>query len=131
MTAAATAVAAASVGALVKSTLDPNVSNKWIFYTASEFQGLVWVQAHSPNTPTWVGPDDRLQAAYEITIGGLSHSDVWDMDEPDPETRSFLISGPIREQMGRLEETLPALGSTNVVYDNGDVQLYRSRQPTT
>jgi hypothetical protein len=131
LTSAAIAVAAASVGALVKSTLDPNVSNKWIFYTASEFEGLVWVQVHLPNTPTWIGPDDRLQAAYEITIGGLSHSDVWDMDEPDRGTASFLISGEIREQITRLDETLPDLEATNIVYDNGDVQLYRLRQPAT
>lgn len=128
-TVAAVVVAAASVGGLVKSTLDPTVSNKWIFYTGPEMDGLVWMQANWPTSSAWVGPDDRLLAAYEMTIGGLSHSDIWDLDEPDPGTRFFLVSEPIREQSSRLDEDVPGVVSSNIVYDNGDVQIYRTRPP--
>ena len=124
---AAVVVAGASVGALVKSTLDPTVSNKWIFYTAPELEGIVWVTSRWPGMRLWVGPDDRLIAAYEMVVGGLSHADVWDLQDPEPDTQFFMVSEAIREQSQRVDEPIPALASTNLVYDNGEVQVDRVR----
>ncbi|TMQ68885.1 MAG: hypothetical protein E6K80_13505 [Candidatus Eisenbacteria bacterium] len=124
---AAVVVAGASVGALVKSTLDPTVSNKWIFYTAPELEGIVWVTSRWPGMRLWVGPDDRLIAAYEMVVGGLSHADVWDLQDPEPDTQFFMVSEAIREQSQRVDEAMPPLASTNLVYDNGEVQVDRLR----
>ena len=123
-------VAGASVGALLKSTLDPSVSNMWIFYTAPEVEGVVWVTSRWPGMRLWVGPDGRLTAAYEMVVGGLSHADVWDVAEPEPDTPFFMVSDVIREQSQRLDEPMPALASTDLVYDNGDVQINRVRPGT-
>lgn len=124
---AAIVVAGASIGALVKSTLDPTFSNAWIFYTAPEVEGLIWVTSRWPGSRLWVGPDARLPNAYEMVVGGLSHSDVWDIEEPERDTPFFMVSDAIREQSQRLEATMPVVDSTNLVYDNGEVQVYRAR----
>jgi hypothetical protein len=127
---AAVVVAGASVGALVKSTLDPRVSNGWIFYTAPELEGILWVTSRWPGMRLWVGPDGRLTAAYEMVVGGLSHADVWDVEEPEPDTPLFMVSDVIRAQSKRLDQPIPVLDSTNLVYDNGEVQINRVR-PTS
>jgi hypothetical protein len=121
-------VAAASVGALVKSTLDPTFSNGWIFYTAPEVEGLIWVTSTWPGMRVWVGPDPRLTTAYEMVVGGLSHTDVWDIEELDSDTPLFMVSDVIREQSQRLDSPIPTVASTNLLYDNGEVQVYRVRE---
>ncbi|MEO8272959.1 MAG: hypothetical protein ABI620_02680, partial [Chloroflexota bacterium] len=121
----ALAVTGATVTALLKSTLDPDVSNKWIFYTQPELEGEIWMSTSLPGQRTWVGPDDRLLAAYEMAVGGLSHADVWDLDAPDPGTSYYLRSDVVVEQSERLGQALPDLTGTGVVYDNGAVQIHR------
>jgi len=75
----------------------------------------------------WVGPDPRLTSAYEMVVGGLSHTDVWDIEEPDSDTPLFMVSDVIREQSQRLDSPIPTVASTNLLYDNGEVQVYRVR----
>jgi hypothetical protein len=120
-------LAVAAVAALVKATNEPAVSNRWTFYTASELQGLRWADSHQRSTDTWVGPDERLAAAYEVAVGDPTGANGWDIYDPKPGTQSFLVSNVIHLQGARLGSTLPPLGSKDVIYDNGDVQLYRSR----
>jgi len=119
------AVMGATATALVKSTLDPDVSNKWIFYTRPEIEGAIWMSTSLPGQRTWVGPDDRLLAAYEMVVGGLSHADVWDLDAPDPGTSYYLLSDVVTKQSERLGQAMPDLTGTGIVYDNGAVQIHR------
>jgi hypothetical protein len=126
---AVAAVAAAAVCAFLKSTLDPELSNKWLFYTAAEVQGLRWADDHQRSTTTWVGPDDRLAAAYQMEVGDPAGANRWDTYDLKPGTQSFLVSDPIRLQSARLGKVMPPLGSADVVYDNGQVQLYHSPPP--
>ncbi len=125
------AIALATVGALIKSTLDPAVSHKWMFYTTAEIQGLRWADAHGLSKDTWVGPDERLAAAYLMLVGYPVGTDHLATLDPTPDISSFLVSDAIRLQSARLGMTFPQLGSRNLLYDNGDAQLYRQRPAAT
>jgi len=126
--AAAVVVASATVLALAKTTLEPAASNKWMFYTAPELQGLLWADDHQRATDTWVGPDDRLPAAYLLFYGNPAGKNAWvTTAESSVDIDSFLVSTPILVQAARLEIALPSFASMNVVYDNGDVRLLRPR----
>jgi len=124
--ATAVVVAAATILALAKTTLEPAVSNKWMFYTAPELQSLVWADGHQRDAATWVGPDDRLPAAYLLYFGNPAATNAWvTAFESSADVDSFLVSAPILLQSDRLEIALPSLDAMNVVYDNGDVRLLR------
>jgi hypothetical protein len=126
---AVVALAGATVLAFLKSTLEPELGNKWLFYTSAEVQGLRWADDHQRDTNTWVGPDDRLAAAYQMEVGDPTGTNRWVAFDPSPDTESFLVSEPIRLQSARLGKPMPALGGANVIYDNGQVQLYRLPSP--
>jgi hypothetical protein len=126
--AATVLVAAATILALAKSTLEPAVSNKWMFYTAPELQGLRWADNNQRDTDTWVGPDDRLPAAYLLLDGDPAVGNAWvTAAEPGPDVDSFLTSPAILVQSARLEVAMPSTASMEVVYDNGQVQLLHRR----
>ena len=124
-TAATGAFAAVAVLAILKMTLDPAVSNKWLFYLPEELQGLRWADSHQRGTDTWIGPDNRLSSAFGLVDGLLRDGNRWDEAEPEPGTQTFVVSDVVRLQAAKLGTTMPALGSLNIVYDNGDLQLYR------
>lgn len=126
---AVAAIAGAAACAFLKSTLEPELSNKWLFYTSAEVQGLRWADDHQRNTQTWVGPDDRLVAAYQMEVGDPTGANHWEAYDPKPGIQSFIVSDPIRLQSDRLGKEMPPLGTANVVYDNGQVQLYRLPSP--
>ena len=56
-------VAFAAGATYLKATLDPLASNRWLFYTDAEVQGLLWADANQRGSLTWIGDDDRLSAA--------------------------------------------------------------------
>ncbi len=126
-TVAVATVSLAVVSALLKITLDPVVSNKWFFYSPDELQGMQWADASQTGTDIWVGPDDRLTSAFELVVGNRNLSNQWDIAAVGLATRSFLVSDVIRLNSARLGATMPPLGSRNLVYDNGEAQVYRDR----
>ncbi len=117
----------AAVAALMKSTLEPALSNKWLFYSTAEIEGLRWADAHQQSTRTWVGPDERLDSAYQLEVGLPTGTNVWATYDPPSDISSLLVSAAILRQSARLGVTVPELDSRNVVYDNGEAQLYRQR----
>ncbi len=119
------AFAIATIGALTKSTLDPAVSNRWMFYTTAEIQGLRWAVDHQRSGDTWVGPDERLSSAYLMEVGYPIGTNLLATLEPTSDIQSLVVSDAIRLQSSRLGITLPDLGSRNLLYDNGEAQLYR------
>ena len=102
-------------------------SNRWLFYTDAEVQGLVWADANQRGSLTWIGDDDRLAGAWEMVVGNVHAGNGWDVGAPSATTRTFLVSEPMRFQFQRLGLTLPPLARANVVYDNGSVTVTRTR----
>ena len=119
------ALAALAVAATLKASNEPVVSNKWTFYSPAEITGLAWADANLASTPTWIGPDERLGAAYLTELGVPAHGDRWTHDELDPSVRAFVVSDIVRLQASRMGVTLPALAVQDRVYDNGETQIYR------
>jgi len=115
------------VAALFKATNEPLVGNNWTFYTGPELAALEWADANQRATFTWVGPDERLSAAYGVAAGVTENMNRWAFRAPEPIVRAFLISDGVRTQSARLGLPLPAVDPHNRVYDNGSVQLYRTR----
>ncbi|MHB1417625.1 MAG: hypothetical protein ACYC1C_20445, partial [Chloroflexota bacterium] len=58
-----------------------------------------------------------------------NHND-WDGEIPGAGTSTFLLTDIIRLQSARLGVSLPPIAGTNLIYDNGDSQLYRERPLT-
>jgi hypothetical protein len=116
--------------ALLKTTNEPSLSNKWTFYTPAELRALEWADQHHRDAAIWVGLDERLVAAFELTVGDSTHNNKWNIYAPQEATRSFLISDVVRLQSARLHQPLPAVAEANRVYDNGTVPMYRSRAQT-
>jgi hypothetical protein len=119
-------VAFGAVATYMKATLDPVASNRWLFYTDAEVQGLAWADANQRGL-TWIGDDDRLPAAWAMVVGNIRPGNGWDTGAPSATTRTFLVSEPMRLQFQRLGLTLPLPAEANVVYDNGSVTVARER----
>ncbi len=120
-------VAFAAGTTYLKATLDPFASNRWLFYTDAEVQGLHWADANQRGSLTWIGDDDRLAGAWAMVAGSVSAGNGWDVGAPSATTRTFLVSEPMTFQFQRLGLTLPSLANASVVYDNGSVTVSRTR----
>lgn len=112
----------------LKTTLDPLVSNNWLFYTANEKQALKFFWTHNRQTTLWTGPDDRL-AFYanarlvEVnpnrnTIIGYNLTQF---------TQEYLRSPVVVTSSLALHFTMPNYHSNDRVYDNGGSQIYFRR----
>ena len=116
----------AMVVALTKASLDPAFAHKWLFYSRDEVAALQWADTHDPDAAIWIGPDDRVQAAYAMEIGDPTFTYRLLAYEPDPTAiDAVLLSELVLVQSERLGIPLPPLGSRNLLYDNGEVQIYR------
>jgi len=127
---AAAVTCLAAMGAL-KATNEPILSNKWTFYSAPEAQALDWLPRYLPNGAVWTDVDERLREAYLFR---------WPLDEsggsrfalgqPSADVPVIMISSITRERLARLHQLLPDVLHTELIYDNGDVQIYH-RVPRT
>jgi hypothetical protein len=119
------ALTVTTVLALTKATLDPTLSNKWLFYSADEIQALRWADAHQRGVTTWLGPDDRLESAYQLEVGYPTDGNKWRSGEATPDSSTVVISEAITGLAARLGMAIPPVDARNLVYDNGEVQLFR------
>ena len=117
-------LAVTTVLALTKATLDPTLSNKWLFYSDDELQALRWADAHQQGAKTWLGPDDRLASAYELEVGYATGTNKWASGEATTDISTLVISDAIVGLAARVGTAIPPLDSRNLVYDNGEVQLF-------
>jgi hypothetical protein len=114
-----------TVFALTKATLDPTLSNKWLFYSNGEMEALRWADAHQQKAKTWLGPDDRLESAYELEVGYPVAGNDWVSGEATPDVTTVVISDAIVGLAARIDSAIPPLAGRNLVFDDGDTQLYR------
>lgn len=112
---------------LLKASNEPTLSNRWGFYTQAEMLGLRWADDHRQNTAVWIGPDERLAAAYGVIVGRNQSGNQWAQGEVSTTTRAFLISDVVRMQSERFGQPLPPTGAMQLVYDNGTTRFYLPR----
>lgn len=128
---AGTAAVVLAVLSLLKATLDPLVSNRWMHYDAAEIEAIHAWSERERESVLWVGPETRLYDAYymEYNFGPSNLNDL-DVARRNPFTFHTLNSS--LKQANSVAWGFPQstwlLG--NRVYDNGEAQIYH-RSPQT
>lgn len=119
-----------ALGALLKITNEPLLSNQWAFYAEEERHSVQWVGSHVRNNQVWAGRDYRLptvaraygnwgQENIRIDRGGIPVS-----------ARYVLLSEVSQKRADRIGERLPDTRQSLIVYDAGGARLYYSRPQT-
>ena len=121
---------------LVKSTLEPLLSNIGLFFTSPEKSSVGWLNSHMPllsfnsgrGTPgVWAGADFRLGRLWLNDYWGAERQLVPVISDEDEPYSYMLYSPEIRLYSSRLKRLMPDYRSAQKVYDNGDVQIYLKR----
>lgn len=129
--AAGAAAVILAVLSLLKATLDPLVSNRWMHYSAGEIEAIHTWSERERESVLWVGPETRLYDAYymEYNFGPSNLNDL-DVARRNPFTFHTLNSS--LKQANSIAWGFPQstwlLGDQ--VYDNGEAQIYH-RSPQT
>lgn len=110
---------------LLKVTLDPLVSNSWIYYKPGEAQALQFFWGHNRNQVLWTGPDDRLafyaHAAF-VTNPGKNQIIGY---APTPFTQDYLDSPVVKASALALHYPLIHYQTYDLIYDNGGAEIVR------
>ena len=111
----------------LKVTLDPLVSNNWLYYTPNEAEALRFFWTHNHNQILWTGPDDRLAfyAHARLIWGGHGNQIVG--YTPLPFTKDFLASPIVISSDRVLNQPMYDYPQNDRIYDNGGAQIYRTR----
>lgn len=108
-------------------TLDPLVSNSWIFYKADEAQAIRFFWGHNKKQTLWTGPDDRLAYyAYARLIRDPRHNTVIGYT-PTMFTKEFLFSPAVVASDLAQHVREFNYHANNLIYDNGGARIYRVR----
>jgi len=110
---------------IVKVTLDPLLSNEWIFYTPAERQAVGFFLAHAHDQALWTGPDNRLVYMADSLFWKNPGHDLVTGFKPLPFTRDFLWSPEVVADSEAQRFPLPAYQSADLVYDNGGAAIYQ------
>lgn len=120
---------------LLKATLDPMVSNRWLFYHPSEVQAArFWDQQYN-HSLLWMDVEGRLTYAYFTTYpeaypDGTVTDNSFDYGAFRGGGTFALHSAILRETAVAWQATPPYLWLEDRPYDNGEAQIYH-RTPTT
>ena len=50
--------------ALMKNSVEPTVSNKWLLYSETEVTGINWIEENFQATSIWTGVDGRVYSIF-------------------------------------------------------------------
>jgi hypothetical protein len=110
---------------VLKATLDPLVSNEWIYYTPQERQAVAFFLTHARGQGLWAGPDNRLAYMAQSLYPDAPHGNLVEGFRPVALTRDFLWS-PVLVASARAEDApLPVYSTEDRVYDNGGAAVYQ------
>jgi hypothetical protein len=112
------------VASVLKSTNDPLVSNKWIFYGSGEARALRWANAHQPDMFAWADFDERLSSASVLELGDSDSSSAKWTSSTASSVRLTLKSDVITARSERVKRAPPAIAISDRIYDNGSAQLF-------
>lgn len=120
-----TLVSVLMVVGIVKVTLDPLLSNEWIFYTPAERQAVGFFLEHAHRQALWTGPDNRLVYMADSLFWRNRGHDLVTGFKPLPFTRDFLWSPEVVADSEADRFPLPAYAAADLVYDNGGAAIYQ------
>lgn len=122
-----------SILSMIKVTNDPIFSNNWIFSTSPEQYAILWTLEHNANAfdpDMWTGVDIRLNTFVSMYDPEISSENYKVGLAPPIGTRYFIVSDFEQELWKRRSLGLLFLKEDNMIYDNGEVQIYY-RRPIT
>ncbi|MCL5027324.1 MAG: hypothetical protein M1531_12680 [Chloroflexi bacterium] len=123
-------IAVLGVLSVLKSTNEPLLSNKWLFYLPGEVAAIEWAADTLSQRALWSGFDERMATSIGIRYGIDPRKVRLTMSMVDAGVRDFLVSDVIRRQSLRLSMPLPVEGDSLITYDNGQAQI-QHRRPRT
>jgi hypothetical protein len=110
---------------VLKASNEPMLSNKWSFYTKSEYSAVQWVEWHIDHNDIWSGFDERMANLFRLLF--ISDSDTKNFfyrGDFRTTTRYVFYSANDRYRETRLDlEPLP-VEPWDQIYDNGEVQIF-------
>jgi hypothetical protein len=114
-----------AVAAVMKSSNDPLVSNKWSFYDDGEARGIRWANTNLTERFVWGDFDERVRAASIMESPDDLNAPAarWTNAAQQASVRYIFISDVIRARAERVGGQLPAIENTDRVYDNGSTQV--------
>jgi hypothetical protein len=120
-----------AVASMLKATLDPLVSNNWIFYHPAEIEAMRTWAEHSERRTLYIGDEIRLFPAWIMTYHtGLPNDNFVDSGAYDPRTAHAFNSRIKQAQASAWLSPLSPITEQNRVYDNGEAQIFH-RIPQT
>ena len=128
-------VCTAMGAALLKVTNDPIVGNQFLFHSPREQLALDWVDRHIAGREVWVDtwPHqlDVMWFRHGYNWQPANNYRYWTAGDADSEQLSHVLLTDLTVlQAVRSQQPLPSVADRNLVYDNGDAQLYHRRQRT-
>ena len=115
---------------LLKSTNEPWVSNKWDFSTESEDAGIRWMKRYINYGPVWISPDERLRDISIAIDPDSKNYMAYDIFVLSAGTKYVFLSDVNKMLAQRLKLVLPNLDQENIIYSNGNTDIYKFRTET-
>ncbi len=109
---------------LLKATLDPAISNQWLFYRPSEKQAVGYFWTHATDSSLWTGPDNRIPYMWSTWNTGDPYGNSVAGYGLQPSERDWLISPVVVRSAIVQRMPIPNYRSQDQVYDNGTSQIY-------
>jgi hypothetical protein len=120
---------------LLKATLDPMVSNRWLFYHPAEVQAAHFWGSRHRHSILWLDVEGRLRYAYTTTYPeayarGFLTGNTFDFGSHQGGD-GFAVRSPMLERTAvAWGHRAPGLWLEDRTYDNGEAQIYH-RIPRT
>lgn len=110
---------------LLKATLDPVVSNRWIFYRPTEVQAVSFWNERQRSSGLWAGPSYRVINAFRHTHPSAPSNQNEISARLGSEAAAYMLDSEIFESNAVAWGVVrPTTVLENRVYDNGDAQIY-------
>jgi hypothetical protein len=120
-----------SIASVLKATNEPVLSNKWVFYSASEAEAMGWADGYLQSAYVWTAHDERLYGAGTFLRGGPSLNDNTFRGYRFAGYEKYVVFSERERMRGlRMGLPMPPVLEWNRAYDNGDVYLYHKRPQT-
>ena len=123
-------LAAMILGSAGKTTLDPLLSNQWMYYTPDERQALAGFWERSVRQELWAGPDARLSNVAAEWLVFNPHENHIRGFSLTPALSDWLWSPGVGANIAAYGELPPPYAAQNRVYDDGGAVIYRTAPKT-